>query len=323
MRVIVNTGPGRLELQEQPLPQPGPAQVRIRTLACGICATDLEMVAGWKRTGFPAIPGHEWAGVVDAAGAGVAADLVGSRCVAENVLADGGEVGFEHPGGYGEYLITEAANVHVLRSRLSPAAATLIEPLAVCVRGLRRLRLAAERRALVIGDGPIGLLMVILLRRAKVDGVFLVGGRPTRLALAEELGASDTLNYHDVGSDLACAVKARFGDPFPAVLEASGSPDAMDAALALAVHAGKILIVGDYGDVRATMPWNHLLHHEIELIGTNASADAWPEAVRLACEESLPLDRLISHRLPVKRFEEGLELVRSCRDAVKVVLEWE
>ena len=97
----------------------------------------------------------------------------------------------------------------------------------------------------------------------------------------------------------------------------------MDAALALAEHGGKILIVGDYGDACATVPWNHLLHHEIELIGTNASAGAWPEAARLACEESLPLDRLVSHRLPAERFEEGIELVRSCRGAVKVVLEWE
>ena len=66
MKAIVHVAPGRLEWQDWPLPQPGPGQARIRTLACGICATDLEMIAGWNRTGFPAIPGHEWSGVVDA-----------------------------------------------------------------------------------------------------------------------------------------------------------------------------------------------------------------------------------------------------------------
>ena len=138
MKAIVNTGPGRLEMLELPTPSPGPGEVRIRTAACGVCATDLEMIAGWERTGFPAIPGHEWSGVVDEVGEGVNEALRGQLCVAENVLADGGEVGFEHPGGYGEYLITEAAKVHVLPARLSPAVATLIEPLAVCVRGLCR-----------------------------------------------------------------------------------------------------------------------------------------------------------------------------------------
>ena len=102
MKAIVNTGPGALELRELPDAAAGPGQVRIRTAACGICATDLEMIAGWERTGFPAIPGHEWSGMVDAVGAGRRRRLVGRPCVAENVLADGGEVGFEHPGGYGE-----------------------------------------------------------------------------------------------------------------------------------------------------------------------------------------------------------------------------
>src|ERR1039458_955422 len=101
MNAIVNTGPGCLEWKVWPTPEPGPGQLRVRTAACGICATDLEMVAGWTRTGFPSIPGHEWAGVVDTVGRGVDGALAGKPCVAENVLTDGGEVGFEHPGGYG------------------------------------------------------------------------------------------------------------------------------------------------------------------------------------------------------------------------------
>ena len=71
MRAIVNTAPNRLEMLEYPLPQPAKGEVRIRTAACGICATDLEMIAGWSRTGFPAICGHEWSGVIDAAGVDV------------------------------------------------------------------------------------------------------------------------------------------------------------------------------------------------------------------------------------------------------------
>src|SRR2546427_671055 len=71
MKAIVNTGPNQLELLDYPLPAPAPGQVRIRTAACGICATELEVIKGWDRTGFPTVPGHEWAGVVDSVGAGV------------------------------------------------------------------------------------------------------------------------------------------------------------------------------------------------------------------------------------------------------------
>ncbi|HUW58151.1 MAG TPA: zinc-binding dehydrogenase [Planctomycetota bacterium] len=323
MNAIVNTAPGRLEMQDLPLPEPGEGEVRIRTGACGICATDLVMIDGWTRTGFPSVPGHEWCGTVDAVGPGVDGGLVGRRCVAENVLADGAEVGFEHPGGYGECFITEAGRLQLLPDDFPFAAGVLIEPLAVCVRGIRRLRLEDTTRTLVFGDGPIGLIMVILLRRAGAADVVLVGGRDERLQLAGELGATRTLNYHELDGPLAAGIAETGSGGFPNVIEASGSSAAADAAVVLAAPGGKVLLVGDYGDARADFAWNRVLLGEIELIGTNASAHAWPEAVRLAVEEKLPLDRLVTHRLPASRFAEGLALTRDrTSGAVKVVLEW-
>ncbi|MCX7012457.1 MAG: zinc-binding dehydrogenase [Candidatus Sumerlaeota bacterium] len=323
MKAIVNTAPGKVELLDWPTPQPGPGQVRIRTLACGVCATDLEMIAGATRIGFPAILGHEWSGRVDAVGEGVDRALLGRKCVAENVWSTGGEVGFEHPGGYGEFLVTEAAKVQVLPEGYSAAAAALIEPTAVCVRALRRARYAEERAALVIGDWPIGLILVMLLRGAGGGEVSLVGGRPKRLALARELGAAATLNYHEIEGDLGRAICDRLGRRFPLVFEASGSGKAMRASLDAAAPGGRILVLGDYGQARADVPWNHLLHNELELIGSNASAEAWPEAVRLAVEDRIPLDRLITHRFPAARGPEAVEVARTNRDAIKVAMEWE
>ena len=323
MKAIVNIGPGQLAWQDWPLPQPGAGQVRIRTGACAICATDLQMIAGWQRTGFPAIPGHEWSGTVDAAGVGMDPGLVGRRCVAENVLSDGGEVGFEHPGGYAAYLLTEARNVQVLPPDFPLAAAALVEPLAVTVRGMRRMRLEDKRRALVFGDGPIGLLILMLLRRAGVEDVLLVGGRPQRLALAQELGAGRVLNYHEAGGDLAAAVRRAGGGPFSNVVEASGSAAAIQACLDVVTRCGRILVLGDYAGAQAGFAWNRLLLQEIELIGSNASAGAWPEAVRIATEGQLPLARLVTHRLPAARFAEGVELMRGHHAGViKVILEW-
>ena len=322
MKAIVNTAPGRVEWKDWPTPEPRAGQVRIRTAACGVCATDLEMIAGWSRTAVPAIPGHEWAGFVDAAGPGADPTLVGRPCVAENVLADGGEVGFEHPGGYGEYFLTEAANVHALPADFPLAVATLIEPLAVCVRALRRLRLQDRSAALILGDGPIGLLTLLLLKAERVRRVVLVGGRPARLAVARQLGADETLNYHEAGADLAAAILPSSAAAFPNIIEASGSPDAMRAGLDVTALGGKILAIGDYGPSRADFPWNRLLHRELELIGSNASAGAWPEAVRLAAGRTVPLEPLVSRRLPAASFAEAIELARTARDVIKVVMEW-
>jgi 2-desacetyl-2-hydroxyethyl bacteriochlorophyllide A dehydrogenase len=324
VKAIVNTGANRLEMRELSLPQPGPGEVRIRTGACGICATDLQMIAGWERTGFPAIPGHEWAGMVDAVGEGLEASLIGCKCVAENVLSDGGEVGFEHPGGYAEYLLTEAANVRVLPRDYPLNTATLIEPLAVCVRAMRRLRSDVVDPVLLLGDGTIGLLMGLLLLRGGLKRIVVVGGRDSRLKVATDFGANQILNYHAFTGDLAVAIRREAGENFPTIVEATGSISAMNAALELVASCGRILLLGDYDAARADFPWNHLLHREMELIGSNASAGAWPEAVRLAVQGDLPLDRLITHRLPSERFREGIELMRSrSGEVIKVVLEWD
>ncbi len=318
MKTIVNTGPNRLEMQDLPLPEPEPGQVRIRTGACGICATDLEMIAGWDRTGFPAVPGHEWAGTVDAAGKNTDHALIGKKCVAENVLSDGGEVGFEHPGGYGRYLITDSRNVQILPDRFSLSLATLIEPLAVCVRGMNRLgKFETDKPVLIFGDGPIGLLTAMLMAKKGVKRLFLIGGRDYRLDLARQFGVCTAFNYH---RDSLENIKERFST----IIEASGSAAAMKTAFNLIASCGKILVLGDFKDARADFPWNDVLHKEIEMIGSNASAGAWPEAVRIAVEGRLPLEKLVTHRIPAADFAKGIDLMKSRRgDVIKVVMEWE
>jgi 2-desacetyl-2-hydroxyethyl bacteriochlorophyllide A dehydrogenase len=280
------------------------------------------MIDGWDRIVCPAIPGHEWAGTVDAVGPGGDASLVGRRCVAENVLSDGGEVGFEHPGGYAEYLLTEPRNLHFLPDGFPLAKAALVEPLAVCVRGIARLRLERCEPVLILGDGPVGLLMLALLKAEGVGNVVMVGGRAKRLELAKEFGATAVLNYHDAGDNLASAVKSLPGAPFANVIEASGSAAAMATSLDAAAVRGKILVIGEYGEGRADFPWNRVLLNELELIGSNASAGGWAQAVQLAVTGKIPLERLISRRMPATDGVEALQLVRESRDIVKVVLEW-
>lgn len=312
-------------MRECPLPVPGPGQVRVKTLACGICATDLEMIAGWDRTGFPAVPGHEWAGLVDAAGPGTDATLVGQRCVAENVWqSDGGEVGFEHAGGYAEYFLTEAALVHRLPPDYPVHVAVLAEPLAVAMRGRIRLGNVRGQRVLVFGDGPIGLLMVLLLSRTGAADVSIVGGRGYRLDLAQAFGANGIINYHDIpDASTSVALAERLGDGFEVVVEASGSGVAAAAATELAAHDGRILIMGDYGKAVADFPWNRLLHRELTLTGSNSGGGGWKPAVKALGTWRSDLQKMITHKVAAADFQSGLALVRSREShAVKVVMEW-
>jgi threonine dehydrogenase-like Zn-dependent dehydrogenase len=149
----------------------------------------------------------------------------------------------------------------------------------------------------------------------------MLGGRDDRLALAREWGAAECYNYHTIDGDLAEGLMARGSGRFPTVVEASGSAAAMQTSLDLVERCGKILVLGDYGGARAGFAWNHLLHREITLVGSNASAGAWPDAVQLAVRGAVPLGRLVTHRFPAARFAEGLDAARG-RASIKVVIEW-
>jgi len=322
MRALVQTGPERLELGRLPTPTPGSGEVLIRTGAVGICATDLEMLAGWDRTGYPAVPGHEWSGMVASVGAGVDPALVGMRCVGDNILEAGVEIGFERPGGYAHRFATRADHLHGIGD-VPYAVATLVEPLAVCLRGLARMALADRSAALVVGDGPIGLLMVAALRRAGVGRLALLGGRAARLEVGRALGAAFTLDRHAI-EDPTAAIRDCFGAAgVPNLVEASGAVAGMELALRLAAPGARLLVLGAYGEAHAGFPWNDLLHRELTLIGSNTGTGAWAEATAWLSEESVSFEPLITHRYPIERYAEALRTVRD-RDsgAIKVVLEW-
>jgi threonine dehydrogenase-like Zn-dependent dehydrogenase len=92
--------------------------------------------------------------------------------------------------------------------------------------------------------------------------------------------------------------------------------------MGLAAHCGKVLVIGDYGAARADFRWNRVLHAELEIIGSNASAGAWDEAVAIAAAGELALEKLVTARLPVREFAQAIALARDSRTQVKVVLVW-
>src|SRR5262249_12236870 len=149
------------------------------------------------------------------------------------------------------------------------------------------------------------------------------GGREGRLSLARDLGAAATFNVFSLGDALLPTIEREFGGSLPCIVEASGSAKGLDNALKLIAREGQLLLIGDYKAARADFPWNLLIHRGLEIIGSNASAGAWDQAVRLAVEEQLPLHRLISHTFSSVNFDDAFALVRAQGEqTIKVVLEW-
>jgi threonine dehydrogenase-like Zn-dependent dehydrogenase len=282
------------------------------------------MIKGWDRTPFPAIPGHEWSGVVESVGAQVDKSLIGKHCVGENVLSDGGEVGFEHPGGYGQYFITDANNLHIIPDDFPLHLAVLAEPIAVVVHGYHRLKITHTEEVLILGDGPIGLLMALYMKQTGIERIKMAGGQPSRLEVGRSFGVDLTYQIPHQDGDFTGEIRQNLGEAFQYIVEASGSVRALETALIIAGRKGRILVLGDYGMGRARFEWNHLLHYELELIGSNASAGAWKEAVYFMQTHQTELERLITHTLQAPHFKEGLEIAKTKpNEAIKVVLTWE
>jgi threonine dehydrogenase-like Zn-dependent dehydrogenase len=321
MKAITHIAPGELSMRDWPMPEPGPGEVRIRSLACGICATDLAMIAGWERTACPSIPGHEWCGQVDAVGPGVDPSSIGRRCVGDNIFPDGREVGFELPGGYAQFFVTRANLLFFLPDTIPAHVAALAEPLAVCIRATQRISQPGGP-VLIFGDGPIGLIALMLLKERGFSNLWMVGGKTSHLELAQELGARVTLNYQTF-SDLADGLRGALSIPPTTILEASGAPAALQAAVDLIPRGGRIIVMGDYGAAHAGFLWNDLLHREIELIGSCTGTGAWPEAVQRLISGCLPLERTVTHVFSSQSFQEAFTTVReNAEDAVKVILQW-
>jgi 2-desacetyl-2-hydroxyethyl bacteriochlorophyllide A dehydrogenase len=331
MQAVVVVEPGRVQLREVPRPVPGPGEVLIETLAAGICATDLEMIAGWDRTGCPSIPGHEWSGRVAEVGPGVNHRWLGRAVVADNVITcghcpacrrgqwnacpDSKEVGFELPGAYGQFFVTQADHLIELPANIPTEQAPLVEPLAVAVHGMERLGVRPGHRCVVLGDGPIGLLCLQLARAAGGRDIILVGGHAERLTLAAELGAAHCINYHQAGEELAGRILDLHGGS-DRVVEASGSVRAAEQAIDFLGQMGRLLVLGDYRQHRAAIPMLKVLLKNLTLVGANASPGTWHRAVALAGSGQVRLGPLVTHRYSRAEFAEALELVRGKRDGV-------
>jgi 2-desacetyl-2-hydroxyethyl bacteriochlorophyllide A dehydrogenase len=338
MRALVVREPGRYAVEELPEPDPGPGEVLVAVAAAGICGSDLEVVDGRRPAAYvryPVVPGHEWAGRVVRAGPGVDGLAPGDPVVAEGLRFCGGcarcaegrtnlcvaayaETGFTHQGALADRLVVPARLVHRLPPARPLEPAALLEPAACVANGL--LEAGVPRpgsRLAVVGDGPLGLLAVLLLRTASPAELLLVGARPGRGGRhGRGAGATRVVDATDQ------AALAGLGGRFDAVVEATNAPEGAAAALRLLRRGGGAILLGISGAQRQTIDPDTLTLNQLRVHGSfAASRAAWRWVVELYAGGILDPAPLVTHRFGLDEAPQALAaLAAPDADAVKVLV---
>jgi len=342
MKAIVIEGPGRAELRDVASVPPGPGEVRIRLLATGICGTDVEIFDGTMpyftggMASYPVIPGHEWVGEVVETDAGVTAFRPGDRvvgecsvgcmacatCLAGNYhrCARRTETGIlNRNGGFAEEMTFPALFLHHISPSVPVACAAMVEPAAVAFNAVRRAGVSPQDDVVVLGDGPIGLLVAMMAKAFGAAHVTVAGGTPHRLALAGSLGANAVIDISQT-PDVAAALTTG-GRPAPTVaIEATGNPAAVESAIAAVATGGRIVCLGLFAGKRSQrLDLDRLVIGEVSLRGALGSPGVWPDVIRLIESGRIDPRPLVSDTLPLAAFADGIARVKA-RTGVKVMV---
>lgn len=318
MRAAVLLEPGRIEMEEHPLPAPEPGDVLVRVTTVGVCGSDAHYYREGRIGEFvvtaPIVLGHEAAGVVVEVGDGVPRSRIGERVSIEpqrpDPLSEETRRGdynlcphmrfFATPpvdGALCEYVTIGAAFAHRVPDTVSDDAAALCEPLSVGIAAVRKARLTAGSRVLVTGAGPVGIVVAQVARAFGAVEVVVTDLDERRRETALSFGAS-------------AALDPRVDDPsalrVDAYIDASGAPAAVDSGIRAVRPGGTVVLVGS-GAETMTLPVQLVQNHELILTGVFRYANTWPTALALVESGRVDLDSMVTARFPLDKTADALE----------------
>lgn len=325
MQAAQITSPNILKTTTCPDPEPAPDEVLIRVMASGICGTDIHIYRGEYLGEYPVIPGHEFAGVVLAAGVQVRRFKPGDRVAVEpNIACDNcvnclnnrqnfclnwQAVGVTRPGGMAQQVTAPEKAVFDIGD-LPFEAGAFMEPLSCVLHGIQRLEAGMASKIAILGAGPIGSLLLQAIRLQGAAQVTVVDKNTARADYAGQLGA-DTIRY-DL-DDLAA-------DGFDIVIEATGALPVIRRSLEFVRPGGKVLWFGvpPSGAKTEIEPFT-IFRKGLTVLSSFTSVRNSYQALGLLKSGRITLEGLVSHRLPLEEFEHGIHILENGLENVRKV----
>ena len=328
-----------LWLEDIPKPAPGDNEVLIKIKQTAICGTDIHIYQwnDWAQKTIP-VPmhvGHEFTGVIEALGKNVQGHSVGERVSGEGHIVCGHcrnckagrrhlcintkGVGVNRPGAFAEYLVIPAENVFTLPDDISDDEASILDPLGNAVHTALSFDLVGED-VLVTGAGPIGIMGAAVAQHVGARHVVITDLNEYRLELARKMGIK---NVVDVRREKLPDVMRRLkmSENFDVGLEMSGNASAFNDMISSVKMGAKIALLGILPP-NTTIPWGNVIFKALlikciygrEIFGT------WQKMCAML-QSGLDVKPVITHRFPVGRFKEGLDIMASGNSG-KIILDW-
>lgn len=335
MDAIVLHGVSDLRYEQVPVPDLQPGTVRVGIGFCGVCGSDIPRCFVKGTYNFPTICGHEFAGTVEACGDGVTAFAVGDRVAVFPLLwredhpaceagkyaqSDGYDyLGSRSDGAFSEYVIAPERNLLRVPDNVSLEEAAMTEPAAVALHAVRRARLRLGDTIAIFGLGPIGMMVAQWARSMGALKIALFDILPGKLQLARDLGYDNVFDSRE--TDAAEVVNGLTGGRGVHVaIEAAGVPATFVTALKVTRRAGRVVMLGN-PSADVTLPASlisQIMRREVDLFGTWNSDysvygddDDWRTSLEAMSDGRLDLKPLITHRVPLAKGIDALEMMRT------------
>lgn len=345
MQAAVYRGKEDVRLETVPVPEIGRGEILIRVHTCGICGTDLKKIATGSHSA-PRIFGHEMAGKIVAAGTGVENFAIGDRVMVfhhipcgecyycrHKVFAQcpvykkvGATAGFEPSGGgFAEYVRAMdwivRKGVVKIPDGVSYEQACFIEPVNTCMKAIESLRIEPGEVILVIGQGPIGIMLAVLAKRAGAT-VITSDLYPQRLKISESYGLRLNVNA-SLGDPLDLVRQMTDGRGADAVILATVGNSLIRPAIDAARPGGRVMLFAQTQRSEVVIDPAAVCVDEKTLLGSySASVDLQDENVRLVFSNDIDFARLVTHRFPLQQAVEALQLAaHPGPDSMKVVIQ--
>ena len=318
----------KFRLEDAALPALQPNEVLVKTMSCGICGTDVHIYHGGKGSADvtpPVVLGHEFAGIVEAVGSAVSTIRVGDHVALDPNMYCGTcrpcrmgkkqncehlfALGVNTNGGFAQYCVCPDTQCYQLNKDIPFDVGAMAEPLACAIHGVDKAGIRSGETVLVIGGGPIGLMMVQLAKLAGAGTVVL--SEP--VAMRRELGLQ-------LGADCALDPTQEALPEADVVIECVGNPRAAQQAIAAAAPGATVLLFSvPPFDATIPLPLYDIFSKELTIVGSKINPDTHQRAVNLINSGRIELAPLISHRYPLAQLEDAILMqMDSC--SIKVIV---